>query len=143
MLGTGIGGLALLAMAFIRPRPTLLLVGLAIIGQIGVSIGSMVLWPYTAESYRRRVSARWRSARRAASRARRHADAAAGGRRAAGDGIGDAWCSWSSALRVACRRMLWLFGVRETAGPKDGRLNSSGETALTGNEERSKPRCST
>jgi len=30
-------------------------VGLAIIGQIGISISSMILWPYTAEIYETRI----------------------------------------------------------------------------------------
>jgi putative MFS transporter len=55
MFGTAIGGVALLAMIFIDHRATLGLVGLAIVGQIGVSIGSMVLWPYTAETYPTRI----------------------------------------------------------------------------------------
>ncbi len=55
MFGTAIGGLALLAMIFIDHSATLLLVSLAIVGQIGISIGSMVLWPYTAETYATRI----------------------------------------------------------------------------------------
>jgi MFS transporter, putative metabolite:H+ symporter len=55
MFGTAIGGTALLAMIFIDHSATLGLVTLAIIGQIGVSIGSMVLWPYTAETYPTRI----------------------------------------------------------------------------------------
>jgi MFS transporter, putative metabolite:H+ symporter len=55
MLGTAIGGVALLAMILLDVHATLPLVGLAIIGQVGISIGSMVLWPYTAESYPTRI----------------------------------------------------------------------------------------
>jgi MFS transporter, putative metabolite:H+ symporter len=55
MFGTAIGGIALLAMIFIDKGATLGLVTLAIIGQIGISIGSMVLWPYTAETYPTRI----------------------------------------------------------------------------------------
>lgn len=55
MFGTAIGGVALLAMIFVQLDARLLLVGLAIIGQIGISIGSMVLWPYTAETYATRI----------------------------------------------------------------------------------------
>jgi putative MFS transporter len=55
MFGTAIGGIALLAMIFIDHSATLGLVALAIIGQIGISIGSMVLWPYTAETYPTRI----------------------------------------------------------------------------------------
>jgi MFS transporter, putative metabolite:H+ symporter len=55
MFGSAIGGLALLAMIFIDHSATVLLVGLAIVGQIGISICSMVLWPYSAETYATRV----------------------------------------------------------------------------------------
>ncbi len=55
MVGTAIGGLALVAMIFIHHGATLWLVGLAIIGQIGISISSMVLWPYTAETHATRI----------------------------------------------------------------------------------------
>jgi putative MFS transporter len=55
MFGTAIGGVALLTMIFIDHSATLGLVALAIIGQIGISIGSMVLWPYTAETYPTRI----------------------------------------------------------------------------------------
>ncbi len=55
MLGTAIGGAALIAMVFVSLDATLWLVGLAIIGQVGISIGSMVLWPYTAETCATRI----------------------------------------------------------------------------------------
>ena len=55
MLGTAIGGLALITMIFINVGANGWLVGLAIVGQIGISIGSMVLWPYTAETYATRI----------------------------------------------------------------------------------------
>jgi putative MFS transporter len=55
MLGTAIGGMALLAMIFMDLDATLWLVGFAIVGQIGISIGSMVLWPSTAETYPTRI----------------------------------------------------------------------------------------
>ena len=55
MAGTAIGGIALLAMIFIDLDATFWLVGFAIVGQIGISIGSMVLWPSTAETYPTRI----------------------------------------------------------------------------------------
>jgi putative MFS transporter len=57
IIGTGLGGLSLLVIAFISTRGEGLLVTFTILGQIGVSIGSMVLWPYTAEIYATRVRA--------------------------------------------------------------------------------------
>ncbi len=69
MLGTAIGGIALFTMIFIKLDATVWLVALAIVGQIGISIGSMVLWPSTAEIYPTPGFAHWRSAPGAASRA--------------------------------------------------------------------------
>ncbi len=55
ILGTALGGIALLAMTFVPIEKVLLLVSLAIIGQIGISVGSLILWPYTAEIYETRI----------------------------------------------------------------------------------------
>lgn len=57
MLGTAVGGVALLALIFIPIDARMVVVGLAIIGQIGISIGSMVLWPTTSETYPTRIRA--------------------------------------------------------------------------------------
>ncbi len=57
ILGTATGGLSLLGLTLVGAGQVQLLVTLTIIGQIGVSIGSMVLWPYTAEVYETRVRA--------------------------------------------------------------------------------------
>jgi len=51
IIGTAIGGLALLAMLLAPSDAWLLVVGLLLVGQIGISISSMILWPYTAEIY--------------------------------------------------------------------------------------------
>jgi putative MFS transporter len=55
ILGTAIGGAALLALLLVPKEAWMLVVGLAIIGQIGISISSMILWPYTAEIYATRI----------------------------------------------------------------------------------------
>ncbi len=55
ILGTALGGLALLAMIPVPLDRVYLLVGLAIVGQIGISVGSLILWPYTAEIYDTRI----------------------------------------------------------------------------------------
>lgn len=57
LFGTAIGGLALLALTVLTTTAQGLVVALVILGQIGISIGSMVLWPYTAEIYATRVRA--------------------------------------------------------------------------------------
>jgi MFS transporter, putative metabolite:H+ symporter len=55
IFGTAIGGAALLGILLVPKEKWMLVVGLAIVGQIGISISSMVLWPYTAEIYRTRI----------------------------------------------------------------------------------------
>lgn len=55
--GTGIAALALLTLAFFPPDGRTMLVILVITGQIAISIGSVVVWPYTAENYPTRVRA--------------------------------------------------------------------------------------
>ncbi len=55
ILGTALGGIALLVMTGIDVEQKYLLVGLAIVGQIGISVGSMILWPYTAEIFDTRI----------------------------------------------------------------------------------------
>lgn len=55
ILGTAIGGAALLGLLLVPKSDWLLVVGLAIVGQIGISISSMILWPYTTEIYATRI----------------------------------------------------------------------------------------
>lgn len=55
IFGTAIGGAALLGILLVPKEAWMLVVGLAIIGQIGISISSMILWPYTAEIYGTRI----------------------------------------------------------------------------------------
>ena len=57
ILGTAIGGIALLVLTLVDPGREQVLVGLTILGQIGISIGSMVLWPYTSEVFETSVRA--------------------------------------------------------------------------------------
>lgn len=55
MLGSFIGGIALLGLVFAPRDGWALVVGLMVVGQIGISVGSMILWPYTAETFTTRV----------------------------------------------------------------------------------------
>ncbi|MEI9852219.1 MAG: MFS transporter [Sphingomonas sp.] len=60
ILGTALGGLSLLSLAVVigvGGASQQLLVTLTIIGQIGASIGSIILWPYTAEVFETRIRA--------------------------------------------------------------------------------------
>lgn len=117
MLGTGLGGLALLAMIFIDLDATLLLVALAIVGQIGISIGSMVLWPYTAETYPTRIrSLALGTSSSVARAASMLTPLLVGGVMQATGSVTLVFLVFGLAsLAVAA---LWLFGVRETAGRK-------------------------
>jgi len=117
MLGTGIGGLALIAMVFVSIDARLGLVALAIIGQIGVSIGSMVLWPYTAETYPTRIrSLALGTSSSIARAASMLTPLLVGGVLQRMGSVTLVFLVFGLAsLTVA---MLWLFGVRETAGKK-------------------------
>jgi putative MFS transporter len=117
MLGTAVGGLALLAMIFINVNATLLLVSLAIIGQIGISIGSMVLWPYTAETYPTRIrSLALGTSSSVARAASMLTPLLVGGVMQATGSVTLVFLVFGLASLVVA--MLWLFGVRETAGRK-------------------------
>ncbi len=117
MFGTAIGGLALVAMIFIDHSATVLLVGLAIVGQIGVSIGSLVLWPYTAESYPTRIrSLALGSSSSLARAASMLTPLLVGGVLQVTGSITPVFLVFGlAAIAVA---LLWRFGTRETAGQK-------------------------
>jgi MFS transporter, putative metabolite:H+ symporter len=57
IIGTAVCGVALLAILLVPKEQWMLVVGLAIIGQIGISISSIVVWPYTAEIFSTRIRA--------------------------------------------------------------------------------------
>ncbi|MEI9965663.1 MAG: hypothetical protein WDM92_14310 [Caulobacteraceae bacterium] len=92
-----------------------LIVGLTILGQIGVSIGSMVLWPYTSEVYETSVRA---SALGAASSLARAASMSTplvvGGVLAATGSITPVFLIFG--LSAATVALLWIFATKETAG---------------------------
>jgi MFS transporter, putative metabolite:H+ symporter len=117
MIGTAIGGVALIAMIFIDHGATVWLVGLAIVGQIGISIGSMVLWPYTAETYPTRVrSLALGTSSSLARAASMLTPLLVGAVLQATGSITPIFLVFGLAsLAVA---LLWLLGVRETAGKK-------------------------
>jgi len=117
MFGTAIGGLALIAMIFINADATLLLVALAIIGQIGISIGSMVLWPYTAETYATRIRSLALGTSSSIARAASMLTPVLVGTvlQVTGSVTLVFLVFGLASFAVA---MLWLFGVRETAGRK-------------------------
>lgn len=117
MLGTALGGIALVSLLFVDRNATLAIVSLALIGQIGVSIGSMVLWPYSAEIYPTRIRSlalgTASSVARAASTATQFL---VGGVLQWTNSATPVFVTFGlAAFAVA---LLWLFGTRETAGRK-------------------------
>ena len=117
ILGTGIGGLALLTMIFIDVDARVWLVGLAIVGQIGISVGSMVLWPYTAESYATRIrSLALGTSSSIARAASMLTPLLVGGVLQATGSVTIVFVVFGLASFTVA--MLWLFCVRETAGRK-------------------------
>jgi MFS transporter, putative metabolite:H+ symporter len=115
LLGTAIGGIALVALIFVEPSATLVIVTLSIIGQIGISIGSMVLWPFTAETYPTRIRSLALGVSSSVARA------ASSGTQLLVGGLLAKTNSASPIFLVFglvsfAVAMLWLFGTRETAG---------------------------
>jgi putative MFS transporter len=117
LFGTAIGGLALIAMIFIELDARFWLVGLAIVGQIGISIGSMVLWPYTAETYATRIrSLALGSASSVARAASMLTPVLVGTVLQLTGSVTPVFLVFGVASFAVA--LLWLFGVRETAGRK-------------------------
>ncbi len=115
ILGTAIGGLSLVALAFVDHSQEQLIVTLTVMGSVGASIGSMLLWPYTAEVYDTRVRA---TALGAASSLARGASMltplAVGGVLALSGSIAPVFLLFgASAVTVA---LLWTLATKETAG---------------------------
>jgi putative MFS transporter len=49
--GTSIAGVALVTLGLLRPSEEAVIVALVMIGQLAISTSTLVLWPFTAESY--------------------------------------------------------------------------------------------
>jgi putative MFS transporter len=115
ILGTGVGALALLALTVAGHGREPLVVGLTIMGSIGISIGSMVLWPYTSEVYQTNVRAAALGASSSLARAASMSTPlVVGGLLAATGSIAPVFLVFGlSAGTVA---LLWIFATRETAG---------------------------
>jgi MFS transporter, putative metabolite:H+ symporter len=117
MSGTAIGGVALISMIFVNVDASFRLVALAIVGQIGISIGSMVLWPYTAETYPTRIRSLALGASSSLARAASMLTPLLVGvvLQVSGSITPVFLVFGLASLAVA---LLWRFGVRETAGRK-------------------------
>jgi putative MFS transporter len=117
LLGTAIGGIALVALVLIDRGATGAVVTLAIIGQIGISIGSMVLWPYTAETYPTRIRSLALGVSSSVARAASMAtQLLVGGVLQMTGSANPIFVAFGVASFAVA--MLWLFGTRETAGRK-------------------------
>lgn len=117
MLGTAIGGIALIAMIFLDRSATTLLVCFVIVGQIGISVGSMVLWPYTAETYPTRVrSLALGTSSSIARAAAMMTPLLVGGILQVAGSITPVFLVFGVAAVAAA--LLWLFGTKETARQK-------------------------
>ena len=115
MYGTAIGGIALLALVFVDRGATAIVVSLAVIGQIGISIGSMVLWPYTAETYPTRIRSLALGASSSMARAASTAtQLLVGGVLQLTGSTSPIFIAFGAASFTVA--LLWLFGTRETAG---------------------------
>lgn len=115
LLGTAIGGIALVALIFVDRSATPVVVSLAIIGQIGVSIGSMVLWPYSAETYPTRIRSLALGVSSSVARAASMAtQLLVGGVLEMTGSANPIFLTFGLASFLVA--MLWLFGTRETAG---------------------------
>jgi putative MFS transporter len=117
MFGTAIGGMALLAMIVVDLDATLPLVSFAIVGQIGISIGSMVLWPSTAEIYPTRIrSLALGTSSSIARAASMLTPLLVGGVLQVTGSVTLVFLVFGLASFAVA--LLWLFCVRETAGRK-------------------------
>ena len=116
ILGTALGGAALLALTQVgHGGPEWLIVTLTIIGSIGGSIGSMVLWPYTSEVYETSVRATALGFSSSLARAASMSTPLIVGLVLASTGsIGPVFLIFG--LSAATVALLWLFATRETAG---------------------------
>lgn len=115
IIGTAIGGAALLGMLLVPDEAWMVVIGLLILGQIGVSVGSMILWPYTAEIHDTRVRATALGASSSLARgAAMLAPLLVGGVLALTGSPTIVFIIFGAcSLGVAA---LWLFATRETAG---------------------------
>jgi len=117
ILSTAIAAAALFVLTFFPPASTGLLVGMVVAGQVGVSITTFILWPYSAETYPTHI-------------------------RAIGLGMGSSMARGASMLTpfvvglmlgtansialvfgvfsafAIAATLLWILGTRETAGIK-------------------------
>ena len=115
IVGTALGGAALLALTQAAHAPEALILTLTIIGSIGGSIGSMVLWPYTSEVYETSVRATALGFSSSLARAASMSTPLIVGVVLASTGsIGPVFLIFGlSAVTVA---LLWIFVTKETAG---------------------------
>jgi len=119
IIGTGIGGLALLAMLVAPSEEWVLVVGLLIVGQLGISVSSLILWPYTAEIFTTRVrSVALGTSSSLARAASMLTPLLVGGVLEVTGSVTLVFLIFGLASLVVA--LLWLLGTRETAGREMG-----------------------
>ena len=115
IVGSAGSFICLLTLAFSTQAPVALIVTLVVIGSIAGSIGSIVLWPFTAESYDTEVRA---TALGAASSLARAASMltplAVGGLLSATGSIAPVFALFGTSSTIAF--LLWIFATKETKG---------------------------
>lgn len=115
LLGTTIGGIALLALLAVPPSAWGLAVGLVIVGQIGISVGSILLWPWSAETFETRVRSTALGAMSSLARAASMlTPLVVGGILQATGSVSLVFLLFGTASLVVA--LLWWRGARETAG---------------------------
>jgi putative MFS transporter len=115
LIGTTIGGIALLVLLAVPTSAWMLAVGLVIIGQIGISVGSILLWPWTAETFETRVRSTALGAMSSLARAASMlTPLVVGGILQATGSVTLIFLTFGTASLIVA--LLWWRGTRETAG---------------------------
>lgn len=113
--GTALGALALLTLTQMSHGAEWLIVTLTIIGSIGGSIGSMVLWPYTSEVYETSVRATALGVSSGLARAASMSTPLIVGVLLAATGsIGPVFLIFGASAGAVA--LIWIFLTKETAG---------------------------
>ena len=106
--------MALLPLAVHPPEARTLLVALIVTGQLAISVGSLIVWPYTAENYPTRVRALGLGMVSSVARgASMLTPVAVGGILGSGGSISMVFAVLGTC--ALCALLLWVGATRETA----------------------------
>jgi len=119
MIGIALGGLALFVIPFLPPTAMPAIVTFAILGAVGISIGAMVLWPYSAEIFETRIRSLALGTMSSTARgASMLTPVVVGGILQATGSVTPIFLIFGACSIAAAA--LWYFGTRETAGSEIG-----------------------